>query len=231
MLVLAGFGISTLTLRLCQYINLLIDEYSLRVLPKKKSIIGLDDLYLLLYTHWVLDNSTFKNKRQRVQVAIDLLTIAFFDCRLCFLFDIRVKFDDLDDSNISTNNTVVASSFGARKVVDNVKIDEIKNIKSNCNSNTEKSIDAACEIDGDCNKPWSNNSDSDSDSDSDSLYSYKKNSDIDNDCNAEFKVTRLFLYCHFTINIVVNRTSGKSNLIFIKATLLYTKEKNNNLRI
>jgi hypothetical protein len=35
----------------CQYIDLLIDEYSLRVLPKKKSIIDLDDLYLLLYTH------------------------------------------------------------------------------------------------------------------------------------------------------------------------------------
>ena len=46
-----------------QYLNLLIDEYSLRTVPKKKPVIDLDDLYLLLYTHWVLDNRTYADKR------------------------------------------------------------------------------------------------------------------------------------------------------------------------
>lgn len=39
-----------------QYLNLLTDEYGLRTVPKKKPVIDLNDLYLLLYTHWVLDN-------------------------------------------------------------------------------------------------------------------------------------------------------------------------------
>ncbi len=64
MLIPASLGIFTLTLQVCQYINFLIDKYSLRVLPRKKSIIDLDNLYLLLYTHWVFDDSTFKNERQ-----------------------------------------------------------------------------------------------------------------------------------------------------------------------
>jgi len=70
MLILAGLGSSTLTSRMCQYINVLIDEYRLCTTPKKKPVIGLDDLYLLLYTHWVLDDSTFKDERQRVPVAM-----------------------------------------------------------------------------------------------------------------------------------------------------------------
>ena len=45
---------------------MLIDEYGLRTFFKKKPVIGLDDLYLLFYIYWVLDDSTFKNKRQRV---------------------------------------------------------------------------------------------------------------------------------------------------------------------
>ena len=57
-----------LTSRMCQYIKLLIDEYGLRTTFKKNSVIGFDDLYLLLYTYWVLDDSSFKVERQRVQI-------------------------------------------------------------------------------------------------------------------------------------------------------------------
>ena len=134
MLVSASFKILTLTLRPCQYIDLLIDEYSLRVLPKKKPIIGLDDLYLLLYTHWVLDDSTFKDERQRIQVAIDLLTIAFFDCRSCSLFDTRVKFDS-DNSNAPIDTTVGAVPFGEKRIT-NAQIGETSDSKSTRNNDT-----------------------------------------------------------------------------------------------
>jgi len=112
MLVPASFGISTLRLRLCQYIKCLINKYSLL---KKKPVIDLDDLYLLLCTHWVLDNSTFKDERQRVQVATGLL-------RSLFSVDDRVP----------------------RKVVNDIEMDEIKDVKSNCDGDTGKSVDAAC---------------------------------------------------------------------------------------
>lgn len=110
MLILRGLGSSTLTSRMCQYINILIDEYSLRTTPKKKPVIGLNDLYLLLYTYWVLDDSTFKDERQRVQVATGLLMAAFFGCRPCLLFDTRVKLDEPDDSDVPTDDTAVASA-------------------------------------------------------------------------------------------------------------------------
>jgi hypothetical protein len=41
----------------------LIGQYSLRVLPKKKPVIGLNDLYLLLYIYWVLDDATYLDER------------------------------------------------------------------------------------------------------------------------------------------------------------------------
>ena len=227
MLIPASFGISTLTLPVCQYINLLIDDYNLRVLPKKKPVIGLDDLYLLLYTHWVLDDSTFKDERQRVQVATGLLTAAFFGCRPCSLFDTRVKLDDPDDPDVPTDDTVVATSPGARKAVNDVKMDEMNDLKSNRDGDTGMSISAAGEVDGDSNKSWAG----DSDSDSGSLYDYSEDCDTDDDCNAGPEETRSFLYRHFTISIVANRTPGKPNLVFMKATLLHTKGEDNNPRM
>jgi hypothetical protein len=105
-----------------------------------------------LYTR-VLDDSTFKNERQRVQVAIDSLTAAFFGCRPCSWLDTRVKFDDFDNPDIPTDDTVVASPPRAREVVNDVEMDEIKDVKSNCDGETESFIGAACETDGGLNKP------------------------------------------------------------------------------
>lgn len=131
----------TLTLQLCQYIDLLVDKYGLRVLSKKKSIIDLDNLYLLLYTHWVFDDLTFKNERQRVQVAIDLLTVAFFDCRPCSLFDTRVKFDNSKDLKTSINEIAIANSLEAIGAV------------SNRDDDTGKAIDSTGKVDDHFNNP------------------------------------------------------------------------------
>lgn len=91
--------------------NLLIDEYGLRTLPKKKLVISLDDLYLLLYTHWVLDDATYTDERQRVQVATGILAAVFFGCRPCSLFDTRVKLDDANDSDEPFDTTTVVHAM------------------------------------------------------------------------------------------------------------------------
>jgi len=209
-------------LRPCQYIDLLIDEYSLRVLPKKKPVIGLDDLYLLLYTHWVLDDSTFKDERQRVQVATGLLTAAFFGCRPCSLFDTRVKFDDPDNSNVLIDETVVAIASELRRNTKDVHMDEMNDPKSNSNNNARKSIDATGEVDGD--------SGGDSDSDFDSSCDYSEDCETDDDCYAGLEETRSFLYRHFSISIIANQIAKKPNLVFMKAILLHTKGEDNNPR-
>ena len=56
-------------------------------------MIDLDDLYLLLFTHWILDEQTYNDEHHRVLVATRLLSVAFFGCRPCSLFDTRVKLD------------------------------------------------------------------------------------------------------------------------------------------
>ncbi len=172
----------------------------------------------------MLDDSTFKDERQRVQVATGLLTAAYFGCRPCSLFDTRVKLDEPDGSDLPTDDTAVASAQGGRKAVKAIKIDEGNHIKNRCDGDTVMSIDAACNIDCNSNTTW------DSDSDSGSLYNCDDDYDTGDDFDAGPEETRSFLYHHFTISIVANPTLGKPNLVFMKATLLHTKGEDNNPR-
>jgi len=124
-------------------------------------------------------------------------------------------------------------------------------INSNCKKNTLIIVDSDCEVDSkptrlynynnkdysDSNTTYNSNSDNDSNTtynnsdNSGSNLSLRKNVDkncnIDNKCTAESEETRSFLYRHFTIYIVLSSTLGKSNTIFTKITLLYTKDEDN----
>jgi len=95
----------------------------------------------------MFDNLTFKNKRQQVQVVINLFTIAFFDCRLYFLFNTRIKFNDSNNSNVLINKIVIIIVSKLRKNTKDVYINEINNSKSNSNNNTRKFINIINEID------------------------------------------------------------------------------------
>jgi hypothetical protein len=195
---------------------LLIDEYGLRTLPKKKPVISRDDLYLLLYTHWVFDDSTYDDERQRVQVAAGLLTAVFFGCRPCSLFDTRVKLDDPNDSDEPIDNMADATKSGR-------DVDSVMAVDTDCKVNGDSSTACDSEMDSD--------NDSDNDSDSSSIYDCDADCDTDDDYDAGPEETRSFLYRHFTISIVANRTPGKPNLVFMKATLLHTKGEDKNPRM
>ena len=73
--------------------------------------------------------------------------------------------------------------------------------------------------------------DSNSSVDSDLGSDYGDDSCTDDDYDARDEETGSFLYRYFTIFIAPNRIAGKLNLIFIKATLLYTKGEDSNLRM
>lgn len=218
--------------------NLLVDEYGLRVLPKKKPVIDLDDLYLLSYTHWVLDTATYMDERQRVQVATGIFMAGFFGCRPCSLFDTRVKLDDSQESDESLNTAAVIHATNGRNGVEGGR-------RRTCRGNdTLKLVDPGCEIgddekddddEGDSSPMTTdgksdNGNDSDGDSDSESDYESEASSVdacdgdsyTDDECDAGPEKTRTFLYRHFTIAIVPNETPGKPNLVFMKATLLHT---------
>lgn len=224
-----------------QYLNLLLDEYDLRTVPKKKPVIDLDDLYLLLYTHWVLDDRTYDDERQRVQVAAGLLAAVFFGCRPCSLFDTRVKFDD-ETGDLAKNRAVANSPSETKYQSNDIDMDiggETKRrgasdhamvVGLDCNVDSNSST--ACDGDSDSHSSTAYGGDSDSDSDAASVHRTDgEDCDTDDDCTAGLETTRAFLYRHFTITIVPHQTPGNPNLIFMKATLLHTKGEDNNPRM
>ena len=202
----------------------------------KKPVADCDDLYLWLYTHWVIDDSIFSNERQRIQHFAEILMSEFFNCRLCSLFDIRVKLDLLNINDLSLSNTTTI---------------EDHHMNSNREENTLMIVDSDCEVDSklirhhdhddedysDSNIAYDSDSDNDSnttyddDDDSGSDLSLRNNvdedCDTDDECTAEFEETRSFLYRHFTIYIVLSFIFEKFNMIFTKITLLHTKDKDN----
>ncbi len=101
------------------------------------------------------------------------------------MFDIRVKLNDSNNLNVFIDDIVIASSLKARKIVNDVKTNEMNDLKSNRDDDTRISIDVASEDDSNFNKFWA----SDSDSDSSSLYEYSENCNIDDDCNIGLEET------------------------------------------
>ncbi len=78
-----------------QYKRKLVKTYRLRKLARAKPVMSVDDLYHILFTHWVYDDATYVDERQRVQVATALLLAAYTGCRPCSLFDTsQKKFDN-----------------------------------------------------------------------------------------------------------------------------------------
>ena len=198
----------------------------------KKPVPDRDDLYSWLYHHMVFDDSVFPDERQRLQHATGILMNAFFGCRLCSLFDIRVKLDLPNIDDISLNDSkVLRDNSTNNKLKDDILMTfnpdcDSNKLRMTRNSNNDSSSDddkTACgdEEDGNLNTPY----DDDSDSDSNSLYEVGSNSDTDDECTAGFEETRSFLYRHFTIYIVPNPDPEKPNTIFTKITLIQSSRR------
>ena len=164
----------------------------------------------------------------------------FFGCRLCSLFDIRVKLDISNIDDLSLNDIKITEDRGinSNRVDDNLMI-----VDSDCEINSmlktihdrddegysDSNIPCESESDNDSNIAYDR--DSDSDSDLSLFYNINDDCDTDNECTAEFEETRSFLYRHFTIYVVPSLTPENPNTIFIKITLLHTKGEDNNPRV
>ena len=209
-------------------------------MPKKKPVIGLDDLYLLLYTHWVLDDRTYDDEHQRVQVATGLLAAVFFGCRPCSLFDTRVKLDE-DWGKLDDDLLVAHGQIHPETELDDLDSNANEDVRGTRVANTAMAIDSECKFDSDSSTACDGDGDKDSStawengSDNDSCSAYDPDDEddgaTDDDCGAGPEETRAFLYRHFTITIVPHSTPGKPNTVFMKATLLYTKGEDNNPRM
>ncbi|EER36672.1 conserved hypothetical protein [Histoplasma capsulatum H143] len=73
------------------YINWLGKKvWKLRVLPREKPTGDKDDVYRILYTHWVRCRRAYADERQRLQVSAGIL-MSMFGQRLVSLFDTKSK--------------------------------------------------------------------------------------------------------------------------------------------
>ncbi|KAF2471333.1 uncharacterized protein BDR25DRAFT_223650 [Lindgomyces ingoldianus] len=55
----------------------LTKKYNLDTTAREKPVMNVDDVYLVLHHHWVLDDSVFPDERQRLQLALLLLLSAY----------------------------------------------------------------------------------------------------------------------------------------------------------
>ena len=164
----------------------------------------------------------------------------FFDCRLCSLFDTRVKLDfpNINDLSLSDTTTIEDHDMNSNRKEDTLMI---VNFDCEVDSKPTRLHDHDDEdySDSDTAYDSDNNNDSntayDDDSDSDDDLSLRNNivedCGTDDECTAGSEETRSFLYRHFTIYVVLNSTPGKPNTVFTKITLLHTKGEDNNPRM
>ena len=200
----------------------------------RKPVPDRDDLYSWLYHHMVLDDSVFPDERQRLEHSTGILMGVLFGCRLCTLFDTRVKLDLPNIDDLSLDDKVVRVDGANSKLRDqnsmvfdfDCESNKPRRIHNN-NDNSCSDAKIAYNSQGDCDSDVNG----DSDSDSNSLYDLDGNSDTDDECTAGSEETRSFLYRHFTIYIVPNPDPRKPNIIFTKITLIHTKGEDNNPRM
>ncbi len=163
--------------------NLLIELYGLRTLPKKKPVISSDDLYLLLYTHWVLDTATYTDEHQRVTVATGILAAVFFGSRPCSLFDTRVKFEKFDDADDPPETVAVAKATKSGQDLDEVRYDGGHRRQRRRGGNTIAAVDSGCDVDS--NNSTTSDKTRENDNDSDSENENDNDSDSDNDGDSD----------------------------------------------
>ncbi|KAI9709018.1 MAG: hypothetical protein M1828_002552 [Chrysothrix sp. TS-e1954] len=73
------------------YLGLLYERYGLDRSVPMKPVMSVDDLALVLQHHWILDDSTFDDERQRVQLAFLLLLAAYTGQRPCSILETTRK--------------------------------------------------------------------------------------------------------------------------------------------
>lgn len=184
-----------------------------------------DDLYQILITHWVYDDTVYGDERQRVQVATGLLMAAYFGCRPCSLFDTRVRFSyDCETLNATNKNKTKSNS----------------NCYGTYNTSVEETlVNSHGDSDDDSDTDLSNDTTTGSDSDDESKGNGTQDLHPDRDDNTDgdsctddgydagTEETRSILYRHVTIIVVQNPNPNQPNVVLMKVTLLHTKGEDN----
>lgn len=75
-----------------------MDEYKFGRLPKNRSVSSVDDLYHVLFYHWVHDDVAFRDEQQWNYVPAGILTASYFGCPPVSMFDTESRFVEKGDA-------------------------------------------------------------------------------------------------------------------------------------
>jgi Protein of unknown function (DUF3435) len=79
--------------------------YNLDTSTREKPVMNVDDIYLILYHHWVMDTTIFPDGRQRVQLALLVLKMAYTATRPAALVYVRRNEKRVKDQCISEDDS------------------------------------------------------------------------------------------------------------------------------
>ena len=190
-----------------------MDEYKLRRLPKKQGVSSVDDLYHVLFYHWVHDDAVFCDEQQPLYVPTGILMASYFGCRPVSMFDIRSRFAD-NDHACNSADLITATSRSDNDGDDPNPQGTENSMDWNDNPMTFIHSDAefACSLDA--GPFW----------DSDSV------SGTDDGVDAGTNETGSLLWRHIIFIIAPDRVFGQPNILFAKVTITHTKGEDNRPR-
>ncbi|KAL8997376.1 MAG: hypothetical protein Q9188_006340 [Gyalolechia gomerana] len=144
------------------YKKVLVDEYKLRRLPKKRGVSSVDDLYHILFYHWVHDEDVYRDEQQRNYVPAGILMASYFGCRPVSMFDTRLRFEDDEGARKSVDHAIAAV-----KPTKNVGEDlGVQDSENGVNQDDDRATLASSDYDPDTDMDASTCGDNDSNSDS-----------------------------------------------------------------
>lgn len=186
------------------------DEYKLWRLPKKHGVSSVNDLYHVLFYHWVYDDTVFRDEQQRNCVPTDILMASYFGCRPVYMFDTRSRFADKDNACNSSAYTTAASRSEngdeyteAQGIKNCIDWDDDRATLVNLDRDLTSLIDRSTY--------WDNDSDS------------CTNDGVDEGLDE----TGSLLWRHITFIVAPNCIFGEPNILFAKVTITHTKGEDN----
>jgi len=187
-----------------------VDDYKLCSLLKKRGVSSVDDLYHVLFYHWVHDNAVFWDKQQQNYVVAGILMASYFGCRPVSMFNTQLRFEEENDARKPANHAAAASrpkNGGEDQDPDkdmDWKDDRATLVKLDCDLNTNDNASTYYDCDSD--------------------------SGTDDGVDAGLDETGCLLWSHIIFIIAFNRISEAPNILFAKVTLTHTKGEDNRPR-
>ncbi len=193
-----------------------MNQYKLCKLLKKRSVSSVNNMYHILFYHWVYNDHVYWDKQQWEYMATGILMASYFSCRPVLMFNTRIKFEN--------DNNDAHEAVHRLKNADSSEEYDDDSADSNTSNNTNWDNEHTTLINFDSKL----NHNSDANMCSDEENDINSNSDTDDKVNTDLNNTGFLLWRHIAFIIAPHQVLEKLNILFVKVTIVHTKKEDNN---